>query len=184
MAKAFNFEPDQAFKKKGGAKIERRAYGLVKARSEQFPIRKDIKDAVRKRYCAVLHTKAQIEVDHKDGRKDSWITNDVNLQQLDDFQALHQTANKVKRQVCKDCDTNNQRFDARVLGFPCGWTEGGAQYQGTCRVAFGTTRLPSVSPLVPKRLSDFVTSFNPAEAFDQQFPFTTPSFPSIYSAVL
>ena len=136
LAKAFNFEPEQAYKTRGTAKVERRAYGLVKARSEQFPIRKDIKEAIRKRYCAVLHTKAQIEVDHKDGRKDSWLTNDVNLQRIDDFQALHKTANNVKRQVCKDCDSNNQRFDARVLGFPCGWTEGGAQYHGTCRGCF------------------------------------------------
>ena len=76
----------------------------------------------------------------------------MNLQRIEDFQALHQTANKVKRQVCKDCDTNNQRFDARVLGFPCGWTEGGAQYHGTCRGCFWCmTRWHSVQPWLALR---------------------------------
>ena len=136
LARAFNFEPRQAYETKGGAKVRRRAYGLVKARAEAFPIRKDIRDEIRKQPCAVLYTKSQIEVDHKDGRKDSWLVNDPLLQRPDDFQALHKTANNVKRQVCRSCSQSNQRFDARLLGFSIGWTEGAAQYEGTCRGCF------------------------------------------------
>lgn len=136
LAKDFNFEPDQSKQKEGTKIIRRRAYGLVKARSEQYPIRKDIRDKISKGYCAALGTQAQLEVDHKDGRKDSWVVNDVALQRLEDFQALHKTANVVKRNVCGACERTNQRFDARSLGFPCGWTEGGGQYQGTCRGCF------------------------------------------------
>lgn len=136
LAKAFNFKPEQAYETKGTAKVRRRAYGLVKERSEQFPIRRDIKDQISKGFCAVLHTKAQLEVDHKDGRKDSCFVNDISLQQVEDFQALHKTANGIKREVCKKCVERNQRFDARCLGYAQGWTEGGAQYQGTCRGCF------------------------------------------------
>lgn len=136
LAKDFNFKPDQAKQTQGSRIVKRRAYGLMKSRAEQFPIRKDIKDKIGKDYCAVLHTKAQIEVDHKDGRKDSWLVNDISLQRVEDFQALHKTANNVKRQVCKNCEETNQRFDARRLGFASGWSEGGPQYQGTCRGCF------------------------------------------------
>jgi len=136
LAKDFLFTPDQARRKQGSRVVSRRAYGLVKARDEAYPIRADIRREVGKRPCAVLFSRAQIEVDHKDGRKDNWATNDTSYQQVDDFQALHKTANGVKREVCKKCEQSNQRFDARNLGFRVGWTEGGSQYQGSCRGCF------------------------------------------------
>jgi hypothetical protein len=136
LAKDFLFAPEQAQRRQGSKVIARRAYGLTKARAEQFPIRKDIRDTVSKGFCAVLHTKAQIEVDHKDGRKDNWLVNDTVHQRLEDFQALHKTANNVKRGVCANCERTNRRFDARVMGFTVGWTEGSAEYQGTCKGCF------------------------------------------------
>ena len=136
LAKDFLFSPDQAKRTNGSKVIARRAYGLTKPRAESYPIRRDIRDKIGRGYCAVLHTKAQIEVDHKDGRKDSWVANDLQHQRLEDFQALHKTANNVKRNVCQACHLTNQRFDARVLGFQIGWVEGNAQYQGTCRGCF------------------------------------------------
>lgn len=136
LGRDFNFDPDQSKMKDGSRIIKRRAYGLVKTRDEQYPIRKDIKNALSNKPCAVLNTRSQIEVDHKDGRKDSWLVNDIDLQSIDDFQPLHKTANIVKREVCKSCSKTNQRFDARVLGFSFGWTEGASQYQGSCKGCF------------------------------------------------
>ena len=136
LAKDFNFAPDQAKEKDGSRIVRRRAYGLTKNRAEQFPIRSDIRREISKGFCAALGTRSQLEVDHKDGRKDNWQTNSVELQRLEDFQALHKTANGVKREQCKHCERSNRRFDARHLGFQRGWTEGGAEYQGTCRGCF------------------------------------------------
>ena len=133
MAKDFLFSPDQAKQKDGSRIIARRSYGLTKERDEMFTIRPDIARQVRQRPCAVLGTRSQVEVDHKDGRKNSPTANCLQTQQLDDFQALHKVANNVKREQCKKCVQTNQRFDAQRLGFRVGWTEGAGEYQGTCR---------------------------------------------------
>lgn len=129
----FTPTPDSQQKNRRGKIIKRRSVGLVKERAEQFPINRRIKTTILNMPCAVLGTKAQIECDHKDGRKNDPSVNDVNLQQLDDFQPLHKTCNGVKREACNACQRNNQRFDATTLGFPVGWIHGDAQYHGTCR---------------------------------------------------
>jgi hypothetical protein len=133
LAKDFLFSPSQAFKRQGSRIVERRAYGLVKPRPEKFFIRADIRKKIRATYCAVLGTKSLLEVNHKDGRKDSWVVNDPETQSIEDFQALHKTVNAVKREACVVCKDTNRRFDARHLGFSFGWTEGDAPYQGTCK---------------------------------------------------
>ena len=136
LAKDFIFTADQAKRRDGSKITARRAYGLVKPRPETHLVNADIRRQLSKTYCAILGTKAQLEINHKDGRKDSWIVNDLDLQSIEDFQALHKTANAVKREVCVKCKQTKQRFDARHLGFPFGWTEGEAQYQGTCLGCF------------------------------------------------
>ena len=104
-------------------------------------------------FCAALGTRSKknLEVDHKDGRKDSYIVNDVNLQRLEDFQALHKTANDVKREVCKKCNLTNQRFDATHLGFPAAGQRVVLSTTAPAEVASGTTRLPSVQPWLALR---------------------------------
>lgn len=132
LAKDFIFTADQSKRRDGSRIIARRAYGLVKPRPESHFVSAEIRRKIRATYCAVLGTKSMLEVNHKDGRKDSWVVNDPELQSIEDFQALHKTVNAVKREACVKCKESNQRFDARRLGFTFGWTEGDAQYQGTC----------------------------------------------------
>ena len=132
IAKDFLCTPDHAKERQGSRVIARRFVGLTKSREEKYPIRSDIRSEIKKLPCAALGSKAQIEVDHKDGRKDDPRVNKLNLQQLSDFQPLHKTANNVKRSCCQKCRKTNRRFNAELLGFTTGWTEGGEQYEGTC----------------------------------------------------
>lgn len=133
LAKDFIFTADQAKRRDGSKITARRAYGLVKRRPETNFISADIRKKLSKTYCAALGTNAQLEINHKDGRKDGWIVSDPDLQSVEDFQMLHKTVNAVKREACAKCKQTNQRFDARKLGFPFGWTEGGSQYLETCK---------------------------------------------------
>ncbi|EJB67277.1 type II restriction enzyme NlaIII [Helicobacter pylori Hp H-45] len=57
----------------------------------------------------------QIEVDHKDGRKDDPRVSDSNAQTFDDFQALCKACNDKKRQVCKECKETDHRFKATKI---------------------------------------------------------------------
>lgn len=65
----------------------------------------------------------EIEVDHKNGRYDADATD------ADDFQPLCRSSNLVKRAECKKCRNSGSRFDARDLGFPIGWIEGGELFE-------------------------------------------------------
>ena len=132
IAKDFLCTPEHAKRRAGPRIVERRFVGLTKGREERYPIRSDIRKAVGSEPCAVLGTKAMVEVDHKDGRKDDPRVNKLKLQRAQDFQPLHKTANNVKRSACQKCRTSNKRFDATNLGFTAGWSEGGEQYEGTC----------------------------------------------------
>lgn len=79
---------------------------------------------------AILKT-LNIEVDHKDGRKDDLRVSDSNTQTLDDFQALCKACNDKKRQICKKCKETGYRFDAtKIPGNYYPFYEGEAEYDG------------------------------------------------------
>jgi hypothetical protein len=78
--------------------------------------------------CRVLATGRNIEMDHKDGRKHSYMP----VESCEEFQPLSKSANDAKRTHCKTCQRTNVRFDAKVLGFSVSVTEGGIEYRGTC----------------------------------------------------
>lgn len=71
----------------------------------------------------------KIEVDHKDGRKDSDRISSLATQKMDDFQALCKAANDVKRQICKRCKQSNKRWDAKnIKGNPYSFYQGDVDY--------------------------------------------------------
>ncbi len=73
----------------------------------------------------------QIEIDHKDGRKDDLRVSDLNTQTFDDFQALCKACNDKKRQICKKCKESGYRFDAtKIPGNRYPFYEGAFEYDG------------------------------------------------------
>ena len=78
--------------------------------------------------CAVLATNRNIEMDHKDGRKHSYVPVDT----CDEFQPLSKAANDAKRSHCKSCKRTNKRFDATVLGYKMPVVVGTIDYRGSC----------------------------------------------------
>lgn len=78
--------------------------------------------------CAVLAISNNIEMDHKDGRKHSFMP----VETCEEFQPLSKAVNDAKRKHCKECKRTNIRFDATQLGFPYPVVEGGPEYRGTC----------------------------------------------------
>lgn len=99
-------------------------------------IRQDIKNYYKQRCCAMCGAhgnseNTQIEVDHKDDRKDDLRVSDSNTQTLDDFQALCKACNDKKRQICKKCKESGYRFDAtKIPGNYYSFYEGEAEYDG------------------------------------------------------
>ncbi|MCT8835803.1 restriction endonuclease [Glaesserella parasuis] len=96
-------------------------------------IRKDIRDHYKNRPCVMLGVvgnseNTKIEIDHKEGTKNSERISDSKRQTLDDFQSLSKAANDAKRQICKTCQETGIRFDARILeGFSEPYYEGGKE---------------------------------------------------------
>ncbi len=79
---------------------------------------------------AILKT-LNIEVDHKDGRKDDPRVSDSNTQTFDDFQALCKACNDKERQICKKCKESGYRFDAtKIPGNYYSFYEREAEYDG------------------------------------------------------
>ena len=78
--------------------------------------------------CVVLATNRNVEMDHKDGRKESYKP----VESCDEFQPLSKAANDAKRSHCKRCKASNERFDARKLGYVVSVVEGTLDYRGTC----------------------------------------------------
>ncbi len=93
-------------------------------------IRQDIKNYYSQQCCTMCGASGnsentQIEIDHKDGRKDS------NTQTFDDFQALCKACNDKKRQICKKCKESGYRIDAtKIPGNYYSFYEGEAEYDG------------------------------------------------------
>jgi hypothetical protein len=93
-------------------------------------INKEIRDFYKDADCRVLAVGSNIEIDHKDGRKDEYGMPDN--QKPEDFQPLHKNANTAKRQHCKECKETNIRFDAKRLGYSVSQWIGTPQYNGSC----------------------------------------------------
>jgi hypothetical protein len=97
-------------------------------------IRPDIAMEIRKRKCVMLGVRGssvntQIEVDHKDGRKNDPRVSNPAEQRLEDFQPLCKAANDVKRQICKECKESNKRWSAKnIAGNPYAFYEGDEHY--------------------------------------------------------
>jgi hypothetical protein len=96
-------------------------------------IRGDIKKKLSKLPCVFTGTTTQIEVDHRDGRKDDGRVMSTTTQIEEDFQPTSKALNDVKRQVCKQCRTTDQRFDATSLGFLVSVVNGNLEYDGSCK---------------------------------------------------
>ncbi len=62
--------------------------------------------------CSFCGTTTQLEVDHKDGRKEP-----MPDPALSDFQALCKHCNGLKREACKACAKTGIRFNATTLGY-------------------------------------------------------------------
>ncbi|MGL2420869.1 HNH endonuclease [Helicobacter pylori] len=99
-------------------------------------IRQNIKNYYSQQCCAMCGARGnsentQIEVDHKDGRKNDLRVSDSNTQDFDDFQALCKACNDKKRQICKKCKESGYRFDAtKIPGNHYPFYEGVAEYDG------------------------------------------------------
>ena len=92
-------------------------------------IRADIKRAIKARRCVVLGT-SNPEVDHKNGMKNEDRVMRNEDQRLEDFQPLSKAANDAKRQFCKECRRTGIRYDAKLLGYPMSYYQGGANHNG------------------------------------------------------
>lgn len=87
----------------------------LRQKTSRHPIRKDIGDEVRKRYCVVCGSRSDVICDHKnDLYNDDRVLN-TKTQNIDDFQALCNHCNLQKRQVCKDERKNNVLFSAKSI---------------------------------------------------------------------
>lgn len=92
-------------------------------------IRKDIIDYHKDSPCAMSGLTIDIEIDHKNGRKDDEKVMKLENQEIGDFQPLNRNINLLKRQKCRRCKETGKRFDARELGFNIGWTVGKEEYE-------------------------------------------------------
>jgi hypothetical protein len=68
------------------------------------------------------------EVDHKNGMKNEGRVMLNEDQRLEDFQPLSKPANDAKRQYCKECRQTGIRYDAKKLGYPMSYYQGGARH--------------------------------------------------------
>lgn len=114
---------------KGKAIIAYKVMGLLEDKNEMHQtIRNDIRKIVSNRRCCVSYVGTNIEVDHKNGRKNNVRVMTTKTQIVDDFQAMSKAINDAKRQHCKNCIETGKRFNAKELGYRKGWTEGGALF--------------------------------------------------------
>lgn len=119
---------------RGSAITEIRLNGLNTETHFNQGIRQDIKEEISKHKCVMLGVNGKsentvIEVDHKDGRKDSTRVSDPATQRIEDFQPLCKAANDIKRQICKLCKQTDKRWDAKnISGNPYSFYEGDENY--------------------------------------------------------
>lgn len=125
LAKKFIIEFDKSITPGNG--IDRiRLNGLNDGDYSQH-IRADIKRIIRAQRCVVLGT-SHPEIDHKNGMKNEDRVMKNEDQRLEDFQPLSKAANDAKRQYCKECRQTGIRYDAKKLGYPMSYYQGGAEH--------------------------------------------------------
>ena len=93
-------------------------------------ISSEIKKYYKDKPCVMLgiigtSENTKIEIDHKEGTKNSQRVSNISTQKLEDFQPLTKAANDAKRQICKRCQETDKRFDATCIkGFPLPYYRG------------------------------------------------------------
>ncbi len=127
LAKRYNLDRI----KDKGAIIAVQLFGFNIKNKISKQIRNDITKEITSQKCAILNI-GNVEVDHKDGRRDDFENYKPENQHPDQFQPLSAATNKAKRQHCKDCRDTNKRFDASVLGYSRSTWTGDLNYRGTC----------------------------------------------------
>lgn len=96
-------------------------------------IRRDIVEELKNKPCVFTGCTCNIEIDHKDGRKNDLSLNDIKNQSIDSFQSVCKAMNDFKRQKCKECKETGKRWKAtQIEGNPIDFYKGGEDYNGTC----------------------------------------------------
>ena len=133
LAKKYNVEFDKSIT--SGNSIDAiRLNGFKTDTTFSQNIRSDIKDFYKNKNCVMLGIQGnsentKIEIDHKDGRKNSMRVSDMLTQNLEDFQPLCKAANDAKREICKKCKATDKRWDAKnIKGNPYSFYEGDENY--------------------------------------------------------
>ena len=134
LAKTYKIQTEKC-QARGNAIVAIRLCGFSEE-EEQFNqgIREDIKEYYRNKNCVMLGVNGtsentQIEIDHKDGRKNDARVSNQETQRLEDFQPLCKAANDIKRQICKRCKESNKRWSAKnISGNPYDFYEGEEDY--------------------------------------------------------
>ena len=99
-------------------------------------INSSIKKIIKAQRCVVLGT-SNPEVDHKNGMKNEDRVMRNEEQKLSDFQPLSKAANDAKRQFCKECKRTGIRYDAKLLGYPMSYYQGGATHNNEENACIG-----------------------------------------------
>ena len=126
LAKIYNIVRTQ----EKGKIISVRLEGFKKVAIDK-QIRKDIVNFYKDKRCVVLDV-SNVEIDHKDGRRDDPRISDTNTQKTEDFQPLSKCVNNAKRQHCKVCRETGIRYDATKLGYSISQYKGSKEYRGSC----------------------------------------------------
>jgi hypothetical protein len=96
-------------------------------------INKKIVDELKDKPCVFCGCTSNIEIDHKDGRKNDLSLNDIENQSEEQFQTTCKHCNDIKRQWCKECKKTNKRWSAtNIKGLTIGFYKGDENYEGSC----------------------------------------------------
>ena len=128
---SFRKKYDVEYKKEGIEITQFRCSGYAKTEKFKQHIRQDIKDYYSQKPSVLSGLKSNIEIDHKNGRKNDFRLNNPNEQTLEDFQPLTKHENDFKRQKCKECEATNIRPSGKIGPFGylgVDYTEGGNNY--------------------------------------------------------
>jgi hypothetical protein len=168
LAKKYIVEFDKALTK--GNRVDRiRLNGFNNAKSFNQRIRHEFKEYYKNMNCVMLgvngkSANVQIEVDHKDGRKNADSVSNIETQARDDFQPLCKAANDIKRQICKECKRTNKRWNAKnIKGNPYPFYIGAEEWTDElgCRGCYQYDpveyRIESVRKIVKEVSSDIIT---------------------------
>ena len=172
LAKKFILEFDKNQSK--GNSIDRiRLVGFNTSAKFNQNIRQDIRDFYKNKKCVMLGVcgkseNTKIELDHKDGRKDSVRISSIKGQRVEDFQPLCKTANDIKRQICKICKETGKRWSAKnILGNPYDFYAGDEDYSAQSEGGLGCVGCYQYDPVayrkesvnkIAKEAADFIAT--------------------------